>query len=1070
MIQTIANYFKGRRIEPYLLLCFFVSGACGLIYEVTWLRILGLVFGNTTFATSTVLSSYMAGLGLGALFFGRWIDRKNVHPVWAYGCLEAGVAAYAVVTPLIWKLIEWIHIGFYRAFEPSFLTFSLFKFAVAFLALFVPTFLMGGTLPVISKFFVSQQEETAKKIGLLYALNTFGAVLGVFVCGFFLLYLLGMRETVWMTAFLNLLIFILCAAYYHNVKSAPLSIRAKAAVSAKHPPPAAAGIVESKFSPVSILLLFLFGVSGAVSMMYEVAWTRVLAIVLGSSVYAFSVMLATFLLGISAGSYLFSMLARRFKIDWGTFAFLQVLTAVFVFWGINPFEEMPYYFVKLFAWTKGSVGQMEFGKFLFCAAVMFPPTLCIGAMFACFVHVHQRGGSSIGTELGTVYFFNTIGTISGSALTGFLIIPAIGIQTTLVVAAGINAAIGVIVFLAAARPFNWKRVVVFSTVLGAAVFSGMQVHAWNRAVLTSGTAVHPEKTVGISKKDFFTIQREKQNLFYKEGTSATVSVDRVRDNISLSVNGKIDASVEDAFTQFMLGHLPMILHPDPKEILVIGLGSGSTMAAVASYPSAKIIHGVELEGAVVEAARYFSKLNRNVLDDPRVKMFINDGRNVVLVRPDQYDVIISEPSNPWMAGVANLFSLEHYHLMKSRLKPGGLVCQWLHAYSMSTQDLKMIMATFAKSYDYVQLWTSFYPDLMLIGSREPFEIDMETIRKRLEIPDVRKDLRKYGIRKPEGFFASYWLGHEELLRLSRGSRLNTDNRPYLEFSAPRNLYKDTLRQNFDFLNSERSGIFPEIKNLKPPVASNADFYNEIAKGYVSKRFFGEAQKALSASERLQPGNPGYLETSGIVYFKNEQMKEAEDYLTRAVAADPALVDARFFLGAVYRKKGALDQAIAEYQQTVTAVPDDLEFKRELADALFEAKRFGEAKKAYEEIITIRGDDFQAMSRIGDITFHTGELEDQIAISKVLMEKYPRFQVAYERMGKTLEDKGLLEPALRIYMSLVREFPEEARSYLHLATVYDRMGRPDDLKWALQMAVRFDDSLGTHPDVARVLKK
>src|SRR3989338_3241768 len=218
MIQSISNYLKGRRIEPYLLLCFFVSGACGLIYEVTWLRVLGLVFGNTTFATSTVLSSYMAGLGLGALFFGRWIDRRNIHPVWAYGCLEAGVAVYAVVTPLIWKLIEWIHIGFYRAFEPSFLKFSLFKFAVAFFVLFIPTFLMGGTLPVISKFFVSQREETAKKIGLLYALNTFCAVLGVFVCGFFLLYLLGMRETVWMTAFLNLLIFVLCTAYYRNVK------------------------------------------------------------------------------------------------------------------------------------------------------------------------------------------------------------------------------------------------------------------------------------------------------------------------------------------------------------------------------------------------------------------------------------------------------------------------------------------------------------------------------------------------------------------------------------------------------------------------------------------------------------------------------------------------------------------------------------------------------------------------------------------------------------------------------------------------------------------------------------
>jgi len=1052
-----------KNLRNLILVFFFVSGACGLMYEIVWLRIMGLIFGNTTFATSTVLAGYMAGLGLGALYFGKIIDRRN-DPVRLYGLLEGGVGIYAILTPLIWKLIDLIHIWFYRAFDPSFLQFSLFRFGVSFLALLFPTFLMGGTLPVISKYFVHQREQTARNVGLLYALNTLGAVLGVLFSSFISLYLFGAWQTVFLTAAFNFLIAYACAIKLRKpVNQLEVAASPETAGSQKNQ----TGALPWAERLISWLLLILFGLSGAVSMMYEIGWTRVLAMVLGSSVYAFSVMLATFLLGISLGSWLFSVYAQYRRVDLMAFSVLQVLTAFSAFIGLNRFESMPYYFVTIFRWSHGAVWAMETGKFALSALVMLPPTLCIGAMFSCFIHVHQHS-RLLGREIGRAYFANTIGTILGSALTGFFVMPAIGVRQTLMLAAGINAAIGAATFLCRKENFATSRIALGATLLIFVAGTGTSVRPWDTAVISSDAAVKPMRAVNMTRQEFFHTLKSRQTVFYKEGLSATVSVIRVLDNLSLSVNGKVDASTDDAFTQFMIGHLPMLLHPKAEKVLVIGMGSGSTVAAVAAHP-AREIHCVELEEAVVEGAYYFGKLNRYVLYDPRLKIFVNDGRNFLLVRPDKYDVIISEPSNPWMAGVANLFSEEHYRTMRSRLNPGGVVCQWLHAYSMSPDDLRMIIRTFSRSFKQVTLWVSYYPDLMLIGTNDPKPIDFQHIRESFKIPGVAGDFAPHGIRTPEGLFSCFWLGDEELRRLSEDARINSDNHPYLEFSAPKNLYRETLKMNFSYLNSFYTAAFPSIVNLDVPLERNAKFYREVARGYAFKAMFAESQRALNRAREIEPESPEYYEVSGLMNRKGGQIEKAALDFSKAVQLNPRSAESRFNLGAIYKEKGLIEPGIVEMTQAVAISPENTGYLKGLADALYDAKQYAPALRFYDQLSAIKGGDFQALTRMMDIIFQIAELPQQVEISKLVIARYPEFVPAYGRLGQAYEYRKMYQDAIRMYQSWGKQAPEDAECYLSMARVYYQAGQLMQSRQALQKAVRLEPSLGQDPEIAKLIK-
>lgn len=1074
-MPTIVERLPKIRIKASktLLWCFFISGACGLVYEIAWLRVMGLIFGNTTYATSTVLAGYMAGLGLGAFLGGQWIAPKS-NGIKVYAILEGGIGIYALLTPVLWKVLDFINVAFYRTFEPSFGVSLLFKFIVAFAALLVPTFLMGATLPTVSQYLVKNEKERAKEIGLLYALNTLGAVLGVLVSAFFLLQSIGVWQTVVLTGVLNFFIFYLCFFGEEPVKSAvPLKINLKKKNQTQEP---------AQHSPVRILpaediqptkapralLLTGFAISGAVSMMYEIGWTRLLAMSLGSSIYAFSIMLATFLFGIAAGSYLFSIAAKYFKIDLAVFSLLQVLTGFFALIGMNSLNDMPYFFVQLFAISHGSSAVLECGKFILSSLIMLPPTLLIGAMFACFIHIYRRS-KPLGHELGEAYFSNTAGTIFGSAFTGFFIIPALGIQTTLILAAFLNASVGIVLFLADKNNWNHNRLKIGAGMVGILLLAMFFVRPLNKMLIASELAVKPFKAVGLSKKDLLRSMEERELLFYKEGSSATVTVTKLRDNLSLAVNGKVDASNDDTFTQFLLGHLPMMLHPDPKNALVIGLGSGSTVAAVASYPVKKI-DAVELEPAVVEGAKFFHKLNRNALEDPRLKLWVNDGRNFALLTQEKYDVIISEPSNPWMAGVANLFSYEHYKTMSKHLNKGGMVCQWLHAYSMSPDDLRMIVKTFTLAFKETSLWTSYYPDLMLIGSNDSAPVDFSRIQEAFKIPEVTKDLGPHGIAVPEGLFSSFWLSDKDLRRLASGAKTNSDNYPYLEFSAPHHLYQDTLRDNFVMLSAFRKDTLPNIIHMEPGPENNFALQKALVRGFIAKRMFAEAERFLTMAKQTNSTDSEVLLLEGIMLSRSGRQEEARDPLMRAISADSKNAQAYYELGAILDSKNENEKAGDLLKSAVVLEPKNPTYLSALGNHFIKLEQYPEAFGIYQRLLEINPDNFDSWGKNTFIFSKIGPVPDRIAAIQKFIQRYPRFVGGYQWLAVAEEAVGNLPAALEAYKVVEASLPQDAGMLLKLAELNYKLGHMDEMKEYAKKAVKANPALKNNPQIARLISQ
>ncbi len=465
-----ANMDPARVLGVLLGLCFFFSGAAGLVYEIVWVRMLGLVFGHTVFAITTVLAAFMAGLALGASLFGRLIDRQG-RPLQVYGLLEVAIGLYALLIPLLFALAQTLYVWLYRSLGFSLVALTAAQFILAFLILLLPTTLMGGTLPVLSKFFVREVEGLGRKVADLYALNTFGAVVGSAAAGFVLLPAIGVKITTILAAAINLGIGTLSVM-------ADRWVRASRDAAAPAPPvlePAALARPPDEPAPlVTWLVLAGTTLSGAASMIYEVAWTRVLSLVIGSSIYAFSAMLTTFLVGLALGSFLFARIWGRRGVDAALFGWLEVAVGFVALVLAPTFERIPELVLAILQRMSPSASSALLTQFAVSFLAMIVPTTIIGAAFPCAVQICARVLPRVGRDLGQVYSANTLGTIVGAILAGFLLVPSVGAQAAMMAAAAMNATIGLAVITASgpARPV-WRRAVALplAVLFTAAVFS-----------------------------------------------------------------------------------------------------------------------------------------------------------------------------------------------------------------------------------------------------------------------------------------------------------------------------------------------------------------------------------------------------------------------------------------------------------------------------------------------------------------------------------------------------------------------------------------------------------------------
>lgn len=779
-----------RRTTAWILALFFLSGATSLVYEILWLRQLILIFGSTLLATSTILSTFFAGLALGAFVGGRWLDRRTAHPLRIYAWLEIGIGLYALCVPFLFRGLSPVYQALWDAGgSGSFIGFSLTKFVGIAVVLLPPTMMMGASLPTLARFVTDSPDHVGAQTGSLFAVNTFGAVLGTFVAGFLAIPALGVQRTLWVTALVNGVIGVVA-----------LLLARREPRFAK--PVAEAPSQAAPSRPAGPAVLLAFGVSGFVALGLEVAWTRILTLIMGGSVYAFALMLLAFLIGLAAGAAATSRYLRR-RPSTEPALLLAVLlgcAGTLAYATTFLFPRLPRLVAEIhFRWQPGPDAWFAI-QLLLALLVMLPATLALGGIFPAVLQCYAGRQDRVSGPVGVVYASNTVGTVLGAAAAGFLLVPALGAQRTVIAVAVLETVLALFVVLFVVKQGSRTRKILAPVLIAVVTLAALVQPRWDTMAMNAGVYMNLHDSDPAAGWDgFIRDLRENHVVVYEEeGLTTHVFVaDQPRyGNRYLSVNGKIDASTDaDLETQLMLGHMPLLLHEDPRDVMVIGLASGISLGAVATHP-VETIRVVELEPAMLRAARFFEDANQGVLDDKRLAFSFNDARNELEFNSATYDVIISEPSNPWMTVAANLFTEEFFELARRRVRDDGIFCQWVQNYYLDIDDLRSIVGAFHASFPNVMVFETIEGvDLMLMGSAEPLRLDLDRFGSRMAELRVNMDLQRVGVRQPVDTLNLFRMGTSGVERLIQGADRNTDDNARVEFAAPRKFGADTLGPN-----------------------------------------------------------------------------------------------------------------------------------------------------------------------------------------------------------------------------------------------------------------------------------
>lgn len=930
---------------------FFLSGLSGLVYEVVWIRMLGFVMGNTVLSVTTVLATFMGGLALGSYLGGRVADRLR-RPILAYAVLELAIGIVGILVPFLIGVLKPLHVAAYAALGDSILGFGAAQFVLAGVVLLVPTTFMGATLPILSKHGVRSIATLGGSVGRLYAVNTFGAVVGALATGFLLMPLAGTWGTIVVAAALNVAIAV--AAFV-------LSRRAgESAGPAPRPLPAAAPAAPAARPPALAPLLVAFGLVGFASMVDQVAWTRVLSLVLGSSVYAFSLMVGAFILGLALGGAAVSQLVDRIRRPALTLAVLQALVAAASAVLLPVFNALPSAMLSL---VLGDVGHenflavygVRFGLVFVCLLV---PTALMGAVFPFVARIAATSEDRVGRTVGSVYAANTLGAIAGAFAGGFLLVPFLGLRGSLLVAAALNLVVAALLAgpVARARGEGAKGVSgAFSTIAaGGAVLALVGfLSPWDASRLSSGVYLYgvryrDEILSGKTSRDFLFDVGEL--VHYEEGMTATVSVRKVEDVYALLANGKTDASTSyDMQTQVLLAHIPPAMARSTGNALVIGVASGITAGSVACHPF-ESIDGVEISPEIVEAAKmFFSPFNNRVFDDPRFRLVVGDGRNFLDLRDERYDVVNNQPSNLWIAGIGNLFTREFFEVARARLAPGGVVAQWVNIYDLRPEHFKTVVRTFANVFPHVTLWElQRGADYLLLGGEEEQKLDLARFEARLSAPRVMADLARVGV-TDRAALAARFIASDGALRSFAGEGVeNTDDNGNLEYAAPRVLHKRMSDENV-------AAIDPIIQPIETIASGDRDAVARLAAEVEKRR---RARAELNEADRLISANRG---DEAMVLQERALAALPEETAVRESITIVAITRAQERLG-----KGDNSGALLEAARVERLEPDNVDALNIRAHAYLAAGRLADAIPVLERVRRLRPASAEAVLNLSTV--------------------------------------------------------------------------------------------------------
>jgi spermidine synthase len=735
---------SGRALLPILLILFFASGVSALIYQVLWLRLLALVFGVTVWAVATTVASFMAGLALGSFSAGRLIDRARAPLLWFAGA-EALVALSALATPWALGGAEAVYALLYRAFPDQLALLTVARFAVSMAVLIVPTTLMGATLPIVIRSSMLDQRGLSGRVGLLYGINTAGAVVGTLLAAFYLIGGIGIAASFQLAAAINLAVAVSAAA----ASRLPTEAAAAPTRAVDRPIPAVA-----RASRTRRLVLAVFALSGFASMAQEVIWSRLLVFVQAVNVYAFAIMLAAFLTGIALGGLVAGALMRRPTHWLLVLAALELLIGAVSVASISALSLLGRVLPSLQARLPDPMWETlpaAVASFL----VLMPITLLLGIAFPIGLRLWADDGTGdSGRRVGIFYAANVGGAILGAPFAGFVLLPLIGSYLSLILVALLSTIAGLALLVAARGRLTLAIGVAGLALLGAALAVARDPHLVILKFRYGGQEV----------------------LWREEGAQTTVSIHRMPDqSLAMFLDGHSQASDTGVGIHRMIGMLPMALHRAPTDILVVGLGGGATAGASAAYPGARV-DVVELSGGVIRGAELFRHVNGDIHRRANVRWLVEDGRNHLLLSGKRYDAITADIVWPYHAGAGNLYAREYFALTRRSLTEEGLMVQWV-GMLQETQH-KLIVRTFLDVFPDATLWAG---GAVLVGATRPLRIVEADLARKLDDPAARAALGSIGIGDLASLLRLYQAGPEELRRYAGPGPLLTDDRPMVEY-------------------------------------------------------------------------------------------------------------------------------------------------------------------------------------------------------------------------------------------------------------------------------------------------
>ncbi len=931
--------FKGKFDTRFLITAglFLFSGLSSLIYQVIWTRLLVFVFGSTTFATSTVLSVFMGGLALGSYLAGNRADRIK-KPLLAYGILEFAIGVWALLTPVLFSAAIPIYKAFFESLHLQPIVFGMLRYAIASVILLLPTACMGATLPLLSRYVTESLEQVGDRVGTLYGINTLGAVLGSILGGFVLIPNLGLSMTTNIAAAINVLLML---AVLGISKLPSFAARNASIAESIEAAPKSEG---EKLSPLVKATMISFGISGALAMIYEVAWTRALLMVIGSTTYAFTVMLSAFLVGIFAGSLIAARFVDKMKAPVIGFAIAEIVLSFFGLVALFTFNHLPYINLIAGIQLKESPDLTLCFRFFAAGLVLLPISLCLGMIFPLAVKVCAQDLARIGKSLGQLYSINTVGAIIGAFLAGFVVIPVFGTEQALVLTSLVNLLLGaVLLFMFSQLKYSIKLLTVATSIISIVVVSVNPPRFFDINQIVGAQSFRrflinqPNVTTENAASIFNDLLADGSIEYYKEGKSANVAIRKSGSQgfHSLITNGHIDASDEfDMSNQAMLAALPLLSKPNNNdEVCVIGWGSGVTTGYALRFPIKEMVCS-ELEPVVIETSPFFHAVNFKPEEDKRCVIEPSDGRNYLLGTSKKFDAIISEPSNPWQAGVCNLFTKEYFQICKDGLKPGGVFTMWSQVSEIPTKDLRNVFSALHSAFPEVFIFDSGNGcDVVALAYPEKHKFNFEQVKKNIELPGVRDSLRRFQLLSAEDFFARLVATPNKVDGEIAGIEPNSDERNYLEYDIAKTYENKSFNlNNQDWLRSMHGAVWDYVDWGQMSDEDKAKEFLNIARSCVSYPALARSTRALDwaqESMKLKPSADA-LAFIADMHVSDRQFKNAEEVLAQGRKLYPT--DARFFglEGVMALKNCDYNKALSFLSDAVKIAPDNFNFRYYLA--------------------------------------------------------------------------------------------------------------------------------------------